>query len=491
MQPIADPSLSADTHVLLRDLKHELKDWEAEFEKRNGRAATKDDMLQRPEIARKYKQYGKLKKQLVVGSTSDEKADLVSKPVVLDLETSSLKPPLKRKPKDMLSANEGSEPDLDESPGESKRYTRAYDLAELRNHCSISQATTEAPCKTSSRSDANSNKTRNRASDGSTDKQLGSMEPTLKRRCAGLLLSSRKQGRSSESTANARRAHNGAPLGSPESTNGPTLISTQDTSRVDADSSRVEERKGEETSKPAVTDEVAAHGTDSEEIDYRPLPSLVQQYTQPCAFSLQPNLSIRNLASSSSNSQHPGSPLLRSLNMMTMSEKEPAAGSVGISMPRFKARAGKLVKTTSIPLSAFDGKAKASFDPEPLQGHTSDGNEDASMHKDSASSAADLDASELVDESGSGDDYQSESSNGRRAQKKKTTQKRSTRRVKLKPVDKEGNALGTVNSRASGAQNLVSSNFYKVRLKSSRRAPKSSEERRTALYKRMVGKKGS
>ncbi|KAJ2856175.1 hypothetical protein J3B02_001757 [Coemansia erecta] len=175
---------------------------------------------------------------------------------------------------------------------------------------------------------------------------------------------------------------------------------------------------------------------------------------------------------------------------MSMSENEPVAGSAGISMPQFKARSGKLVKTTSIPLSVFGGQAaKSSFESDISQGHASDGNEDSSMHRGSADGAVDLDASELVDESDSGDDYKNKFDQVKPVHKKKTTQKRSTRRVKLKPVDKEGNVSGTGHSRAPGSQNLVSNNFYKVRLKSSRRGPKSSEERRTALYKRMVGKK--
>ncbi|KAJ1850769.1 hypothetical protein LPJ57_008024 [Coemansia sp. RSA 486] len=489
MQRVTDSLDSADTQVLVRDLKHELKDWEAEFQTRHGRAATKDDMLQRPEVARKYKQYSKLKKQLAIASTSSSAVVLLSSPAVLELETSSLKLPLKRKPEDdLLSTNEEPRPaldaDVDVHPDQAKCHSRAHSLTELKNSCSINRITTESPFE-SDRISANNDDVGNEAGDGSTDRQLDDIVPTLKRRCTGLPVTSRKQGYCSETVTKISRARRRQPLDSQELANKPVFESKQEKCELLADSG-----SKPQICKTDVAESDTAKDIESEEIEYMPLPSLIRQYTQPSVFSLQTNPAIRSLASSSSTSQGLGSPLLRSLNMMTMSENEPTSGSVGISMPQFKARAGKLVKTTSIPLSAFGEKAKVSFETEPLKGHTSDRNGDRNGYKGSDNGSADLDASELVDDSNSDGDYQSETNESKPVHKKKTTQKRSTRRVKLKPVDKQGNVPNTGSTRASGSQNLVSNNFYKVRLKSSRRGPKSSEERRTALYKRMVGKKG-
>ncbi|GAA5889133.1 hypothetical protein JCM6882_009750 [Rhodosporidiobolus microsporus] len=55
-------------------LKHELKAWEADFKSAHGRAPTKDDIKQHPDIAAKYKQYNKSKVQQANGGASSAKA---------------------------------------------------------------------------------------------------------------------------------------------------------------------------------------------------------------------------------------------------------------------------------------------------------------------------------------------------------------------------------------------------------------------------------
>ncbi|KAJ2014270.1 hypothetical protein GGI06_003598, partial [Coemansia sp. S85] len=115
------------------------------------------------------------------------------------------------------------------------------------------------------------------------------------------------------------------------------------------------------------------------------------------------------------------------------------------------------------------------------QGYLSDGRDDAGCT---------LEASELVvDEPGDGEKETGAATGF--VHKKKATQKRSTRRVKLKPVGKDG-AVATVGRSGRGdSQQLVSHNFYKLKMKGGRRGPQSADERRTALYKRMVGKKSA
>ncbi|KAJ1818103.1 hypothetical protein LPJ60_004498, partial [Coemansia sp. RSA 2675] len=96
---------------------------------------------------------------------------------------------------------------------------------------------------------------------------------------------------------------------------------------------------------------------------------------------------------------------------------------LGITVPSFKARAGKLVKTTSIPLSTFGMQFRGVSQLMSSQGHLSDGGDDAGCT---------LEASELVvDEPGDGEKETGAATGF--VHKKKATQKRSTRRVKLKP----------------------------------------------------------
>ncbi|KAJ2799922.1 hypothetical protein H4S07_005306, partial [Coemansia furcata] len=110
-----------------------------------------------------------------------------------------------------------------------------------------------------------------------------------------------------------------------------------------------------------------------------------------------------------------------------------------------------------------------------LHGHLSDAGDDAGCT---------LDASELVV-----DEQEAVTTASSSTHKKKATQKRSTRRVKLKPVGKDGSVATVGRSGRSDTQHLVSNNFYKLKMKGGRRGPQSADERRTALYKRMIGKK--
>ncbi|KAJ1948608.1 hypothetical protein FBU59_001516, partial [Linderina macrospora] len=165
--------------------------------------------------------------------------------------------------------------------------------------------------------------------------------------------------------------------------------------------------------------------------------------------------------------------------------------TLDLGVESFRARAGKLVKTTSIPLSAFGAQFRgASQLLAPSQsGHVSDGGD--GLDTSHAGVYEDLCDADLVEETsndnpagavGSGD---AEISQERT--RKKTTQKRSTRRVKLRPVDHDGNAKARKGS--ENTQGLVSNNFYKLRLRKGKRGAPSADERRTAMYKRMVSGK--
>ncbi|KAI7825579.1 P-loop containing nucleoside triphosphate hydrolase protein [Kickxella alabastrina] len=244
----------------------------------------------------------------------------------------------------------------------------------------------------------------------------------------------------------------------------------------------------------------ALTAADWDTVIYHPLPSLIRQYRQqrPAQVQMQMQMPIQtqkqaqSLASGAAvgNSRMAHQPLVRSLNMMSMSEQEPTL-SAGVSVPMFKARAGRLIKTTSISLSAFGGQIHRDSQTGSAQGYTSDGHEECDARTRPTGGMGDLTAGELVaGDSDSEDEAAAGQNNASSSYRKKTTQKRSTRRVKLKPVGKDGNIEGTGRSRTVGLQNLVSNNFYKLRLKNGRHGPQSTEDRRTALYKRMIGKKG-
>ncbi|KAJ2382318.1 hypothetical protein GGI05_005693, partial [Coemansia sp. RSA 2603] len=226
--------------------------------------------------------------------------------------------------------------------------------------------------------------------------------------------------------------------------------------------------------------------TDWDIVAYRPPPSLIQRYGWAKEEGQRCSSSNREGGVPLGGAQTMvGSPLIQSLNMMTFSDNE-APTSKGISVPMFKARAGRLVKTTSIPLSAFGGQPGGSLqtDSAPTYG------EDRAPRSGLDGEMRDLDAGELVSDEDVEADGGASKEDGQAAHQKKATQKRSTRRVKIKPVSKDGSAQGPARKRAAGSENLVSTNFYKIRLKGGRRGPQSSEERRAALYKRMVAKKG-
>ncbi|KAJ2816433.1 hypothetical protein IWW50_006501, partial [Coemansia erecta] len=84
----------ATSPLQTRELKHELKRWEAEFHHTHGRVPTKVDLAQHPDIADKYRAYSRLKKTTHANVTSSNTPD---RRVMLPLETSILTMSLKRK----------------------------------------------------------------------------------------------------------------------------------------------------------------------------------------------------------------------------------------------------------------------------------------------------------------------------------------------------------------------------------------------------------
>ncbi|KAJ2357971.1 hypothetical protein H4S01_006382, partial [Coemansia sp. RSA 2610] len=89
-------SSASPTHAHARELKHELKRWEAEFHHTHGRAPTKDDLARLPDIAGKYRAYSKLKRAAnginnssSTPATGDRRMSFDSR-VMLPLETSIL-----------------------------------------------------------------------------------------------------------------------------------------------------------------------------------------------------------------------------------------------------------------------------------------------------------------------------------------------------------------------------------------------------------------
>ncbi|KAJ2172990.1 hypothetical protein EV181_007494, partial [Coemansia sp. RSA 532] len=171
-----------------------------------------------------------------------------------------------------------------------------------------------------------------------------------------------------------------------------------------------------------------------------------------------------------------------------LAAKSARAISLTSQTPTFKARAGRLIKTTSIPLSTFGASFHGASQLLPSQGHLSDGNDDVRPVDLRPGAATELDSGELVYREENEQDGSPDTGAGAK-QAKKATQKRSTRRVKLQPVGKDGTIDKPVRpSRARNTQ-LVSENFYKLRIKNGRRGPRSTEDRRSALYKRMVAKK--
>ncbi|KAJ2494571.1 hypothetical protein IWW47_004541, partial [Coemansia sp. RSA 2052] len=243
-------------------------------------------------------------------------------------------------------------------------------------------------------------------------------------------------------------------------------------------------------------------GDDWDTVAYVPPPSFIRCYNPQRTTTTGTPARAQEPSTGTPHSVH--SPLLSSFGVMSVSERDLSERShgratgasamraldLGITMPSFKARAGKLVKTTSIPLSTFGAQFRGASQIMSSQGYVSDGGGDDTGSALAALRSGELDASELVvDDSGHGE--QAAEAATPSAHKKKATQKRSTRRVKLRPVGKDGSVATTGRSVRADSQQLVSNNFYKLKLKSGRRGPQSADERRTALYKRMIGKKSA
>ncbi|KAJ2437607.1 hypothetical protein GGF42_008568, partial [Coemansia sp. RSA 2424] len=243
-------------------------------------------------------------------------------------------------------------------------------------------------------------------------------------------------------------------------------------------------------------------GDDWDTVAYVPPPSFIRCYNPQRTTTGGTPARAQEPSTGTPHSVH--SPLLSSFGVMSVSERDLSENShgratgasamraldLGITMPSFKARAGKLVKTTSIPLSTFGAQFRGASQIMSSQGYLSDGGGDDTGSALAALRSGELDASELVvDDSGHGE--QAAEAATPSAHKKKATQKRSTRRVKLRPVGKDGSVATTGRSVHADSQQLVSNNFYKLKLKSGRRGPQSADERRTALYKRMIGKKSA
>ncbi|KAJ1840833.1 hypothetical protein LPJ73_006312, partial [Coemansia sp. RSA 2703] len=433
----------------------------------HGRAATKSDLLERPDIARKYKQYSRLKRDIASAQISEESA---ARPMVVSIATSTLSMPQKRKPvspqpaaamvsADVVSADVGS---VDVSSVRSRDKDRSAALFDLQADCKV-HARVAAETVTDAGDDRVSgtpNKRHKKQTHATATRVPRVYSNKTRHSIAGDL--------SVESSSDSIRqiAEENSYSDIPAATD----TKVNDTEAVVGPSGSAE-----------IFDD-----TDWDIVAYRPPPSLIQRYGWAKEEGQRCSSSNREGGVPLGGAQTMvGSPLIQSLNMMTFSDNE-APTSKGISVPMFKARAGRLVKTTSIPLSAFGGQPGGSLQTDSAPTYE----ENRAPRSGLDGEMRDLDAGELVSDEDVEADGGASKEDGQAAHQKKATQKRSTRRVKIKPVSKDGSAQGPARKRAAGSENLVSTNFYKIRLKGGRRGPQSSEERRAALYKRMVAKKG-
>ncbi|KAJ2288419.1 hypothetical protein IWW55_006509, partial [Coemansia sp. RSA 2706] len=363
-------SSASPTHAHARELKHELKRWEAEFHHTHGRAPTKDDLARLPDIAGKYRAYSKLKRAAnginnssSTPATGDRRMSFDSR-VMLPLETSILTMSLKRKA--------------------------------VAPRASISSAT--APL-------------------------LSTPTPTL-------------IGNDSEDTmaATPKRPRANTP---PKTASKVSLEVERDDLPVAAD-----------------MDVGMASYAECEAVVYTPPPSLIQRYNQRLSSTSTPMPDKTALAADAAHlsSADTAGNAARTIEFTTQAQG-------------LKARAGKLVKTTSIPLSVFGANFRGASQLLSSQGYLSDGNDDTQTKPLLPGAMADLDSGELVfckepageEPTGLGADAKPV---------KKATQKRSTRRVKLKPLGKDGSVEEPTRSKRARSQQLVSENFYKLKLKS-------------------------
>ncbi|KAJ2844139.1 hypothetical protein IWW36_005296, partial [Coemansia brasiliensis] len=387
-------NLLSPSQAQARELKHELKRWEAEFGRTQGRTPTKDDLLQLPDMAEKYRQYSRIKKKLQHEAMTSDRHKSPEDRIMLPLETSVLS---KRKVA-------------------SGRSVASFASMPLRLNPQIGLSTPDRNYKPSSKPCESDDV----------------IEGTPKRPRISNIFAS------------------------------PDYNGTVDSSCEDI------------LSAAAKTSIGMVDYADNDAVTYTPPPSLIRRYNQ-------------HTPSIKSTEQPTARSLLSAMTTLSTSaeattgenttDKAKSARSIDLTgkAPMFKARAGKLVKTTSIPLSAFGASFGGASQLFPSQGHLSDGNDTPVPSQ----TLDELSSSELV--FGENEEFTTEPKHV-----KKPTQKRSTRRVKLKPVNKDGTVDKPVRSKPSGHQ-LVSQNFYKI--KGRRHGPRSTEDRRLGMYKRMISKK--
>ncbi|KAJ1899137.1 hypothetical protein LPJ66_002302, partial [Kickxella alabastrina] len=330
MQSLTASSMQTHAQIQARDLKHELKDWEANFHKKHGRAATKNDLIQMPDIARKYREYSKLKKETAGRRMSEQQAEKESAHIVLPMDTSTLAMPLKRKPSAIKEGEQvtPSPVHLSLPPFRSKQQALADMLSSPQADCDtcrgeVASGESDHDCD---RREAIESKPKRRRRVVPLDQTIGGTNNAEYCECAPAALATTTKrfaddGSGSDQTTEASRSH------------GESLAEANDAGvrmLVDANSD-------------AVT------ATDWDTVIYHPLPSLIRQYRQQRPAQVQMQIPIQtqkqaqSLASGAAvgNSCMAHQPLVRSLNMMSMSEQEPTL-SARVSVPMFKARAGRL-----------------------------------------------------------------------------------------------------------------------------------------------------
>ncbi|KAJ1941264.1 hypothetical protein EC988_006807, partial [Linderina pennispora] len=180
--------------------------------------------------------------------------------------------------------------------------------------------------------------------------------------------------------------------------------------------------------------------------DVPPVPSLFQRQT--------PSVSRSAMMAARRASAGPFSSVSSASSLSSLGEPEDLKSrrrtligsmrTLDLGVQSFQARAGKLVKTTSIPLSAFGAQFRGASQLLELSqgGHLSDGGDNLDIgHVGPYGELGDADLVEdASNNSPAGKPGDSDAETSQMKTRKKTTQKRSTRRVKLRPVDHDGNA---------------------------------------------------
>ncbi|KAI9502204.1 hypothetical protein BX070DRAFT_226927 [Coemansia spiralis] len=442
-----------------RDLKHELKAWEAAFTEKHGRMPAKQDLARLPDIINKYKHYSKLKKQLTgsgvnvlpvecrqkstqvnAAAVEEKQAHINYKFGLMDLplETSILRGSVKRK-----TGHIDSNDTAQQSATTKAAQQQLEDVMRIDRDIFLARDIVGA-----------------RAANACKDPFV---ETPKRQRTALPLDFSIKPVKDTVAEPNVI-PHIPAPT--------PTFTNTADVS------------------------------SDNDMVAYTPPPSLIRRYYTHKRQSASSQTSEVPLVDACSTH----SPLVPSLSAMSVCDVaakdtklsvEAVSARVldlGIDISRFKARAGKLVKTTSIPLSAFGAQFRGASQILSSQFSSLEGSshEEPTAENMLMGSQDQLDPADLVMDDDQEDSQQTpdgQTSPNKAAHKKKATQKRSTRRVKIKPIAADGTSDKSTRSSNMRSQNLVSNNFYKLKLKGRKHGAPSAEGRRTALYKRMIGKK--